>query len=484
MPDLSRPIPTPSHDAKMTMIFRNAATSLQGSESPTYQSLSNIKRFRAPLSQARTIKFGSTCQDGAMVSSGLGSPSKMSRVLGEPYEPDWASSEVSRHQASGVGPQYPTPTPLTKAGRATLGTLTNECLAAATGFGSMCLDNTPRVGSVSLPSQVEDEGKEPISSGFATPIAPTPNSVENPANVKYPMLGNWPSLQSSSNASSLSSDSDDLHSTHGVPFTLPFSHSGAQEAARSDIDSWLNGIVEATSISTSGSPKQCYGTKGLPVNDASFSQSIEPHISSPVRPQATPPKLRQDLQSPPKASSDKENIGPTNSSSPTPSPTQYLQIRPPIRFRQTSTQPTLQHQHSKAPPLAHSLTPQSHLTLTPKHKRARVDAACGANKVPTARRDFTIHEDRVAEALAQLSPEVERHRKGRGPKRERCISYWDDDILQSSSQCVPMDVGGNGETIGRGKGKQVLGESKQMAELTTEKPFVKEAKSASFQFKA
>lgn len=65
--------------------------------------------------------------------------------------------------------------------------------------------------------------------------------------------------------------------------------------------------------------------------------------------------------------------------------------------------------------------------------------------MPTARRDFTIHEDQLAEALAQLTPDVERHRRGRGPKRERCLSYWDQDILQPSSQCVPTDVDGDGE---------------------------------------
>lgn len=60
--------------------------------------------------------------------------------------------------------------------------------------------------------------------------------------------------------------------------------------------------------------------------------------------------------------------------------------------------------------------------------------------MPTASNDFTIHEDQIAEALAQLSPDVERHRKGRGPKRERCLSYWDQDILQPSSQCMPTDM--------------------------------------------
>ncbi len=41
-----------------------------------------------------------------------------------------------------------------------------------------------------------------------------------------------------------------------------------------------------------------------------------------------------------------------------------------------------------------------------------------------------------------------------------------------------------GEMIGKGKGKQVLDESEQIVEPATERPFVKKAGSASFQFQA
>lgn len=430
------------------MIFRDAATSLQGSRLPTCQSSSNIKRLRLPLSKARSIKFGSTCHDDNMVSSGLDSPSRISKYLGESCSADWASSGVSRHQASGVGPYHPTPTPLTKADRAALGTLTNQCLGAATGFGSMCFDNTLRVSSASSPSQIEGEGKEPISSGFATPIVTTPDFVEGPEDVEYPMLDNWPSLQSSSIAFSLDSDSDGLHSTHGVPFVLPIPHSGVEKAALSHIHTWLDEIVEDATFGLPGSPKQCYGTEDLLMNDASFSGSIASCVSIPVCPQASPSKSKEDLKSPPGASCNKENIGPFDGpSSPTRPPTRDLQVRTPSRFRQAITQPDLQHQHTKAlrfPPL---LTPQGDLSLPPNRKKTRVDTVAYSSatpKIPSARRDFTIHDDQVGEALAQLSPDVERYRKGRGPKRERCMSYWDEDMLPPGSRCVPTDVDGNG----------------------------------------
>ena len=32
--------------------------------------------------------------------------------------------------------------------------------------------------------------------------------------------------------------------------------------------------------------------------------------------------------------------------------------------------------------------------------------------------------------MVQLSPDVECYRKGRGPRRDRCGSYWDMDVIR------------------------------------------------------
>ena len=77
--------------------------------------------------------------------------------------------------------------------------------------------------------------------------------------------------------------------------------------------------------------------------------------------------------------------------------------------------------------------------------------------------DFTIHEDELSGALAELSPQVERYRKGRGPKRERRQSYLDEDVLDM-------------------KNKVPLGESAQSAQLTKSQPFLGEAAHAAFNF--
>ena len=483
MPDLTRPTKTPSHGAKMSMIFRDAATSLQGSRLSTSQTSSNIKKFRLPLPQARNIKFGGTCQDVTMVSSGLGSPPMMEQLSRESCEQECASFEVARHQASAIEPRYSTLTHLTKVGRASPQTITNSRLGAATSLGGMRLDKKSRDGSASLPSEIEEEGKEVISSRPAMPNAPISDFGENPKDVKYPVLEKWRSPRSSSRGSCLRSDGDDLHSTHGVPFILPFPSSNVEALPRSDIDKWLNGIMEATATGLPSSPKQSSDKEDLLMNDRTLSRNVASNLPYPIRPQVSPSKLKQDMQSSLRASSDKENVSPSENPPSPIRPRAHLRPRTPSRSCPNNTQASLQQ--TKAHPLAYPLTPQGHVSLPSNRKKPHIDRIASSRagaEVPTACGDFTIHEDQVAEALAQLSPDVELHRKGRGPRRERCMSYWDEDILKPSLQCVPMDVDGNSEMMG--KGKQVLVATEQAVGLTAKRPFAKKAESASFQLKA
>ena len=394
-----------------------------------------------------------------MESSGLSSPPRISQHLGEPCTPESASSKNARHRTFGERPYNATPTTVTKASRAIVGILTNRSLGAAANIGGM------RCGIASLSSQTDD-GKEPISSDFATPIEPAPSLVKALEEAKYPMLEQLPSLRSSSNASSLGSDIDELHAINGVPLIPSFHQSDA--APYSDIDTWVGRVMEATSSRYSSSPKQSGGIEDLVMNDVRFSPSTNSDISlSPSILRVSPSRLKADLQSVSRASSNKENLDPSRySSSPSRPPRQYREPKSMSRFRETSIQPALER--AKALHSAHPLTPQGYLSIPPKRKRPRVDGIVSSKvkaEMQIASKDFSIHEDQLPEALAQLSPDVERHRKGRGPRKERCTSYWDEDILQIGLHYELMDVGGNDEVME--KGEQVSGGSKLAVGVAT-----------------
>jgi hypothetical protein len=74
-----------------------------------------------------------------------------------------------------------------------------------------------------------------------------------------------------------------------------------------------------------------------------------------------------------------------------------------------------------------------------------------------------------------LTPGVKRYRRGKGPKRERCSSYWDEDIL------LRADVGEEAEER---EGEKVLCESVASRELIREKGFVEGVGRVMFEFRA
>ena len=474
IPRFTRPTATPGHKAKMSMIFRDAAISLHGSKLPTCQLSSNTKRFRVPLSQARNIHLDNPCQKDKIIPSGLGSPSNISRCSKSSSRSNRASSVLRRNQASGDGQRHPTPTPLTKLDGATFKTFAGHSRDVDPDFDAICTVDPLKVNSASSSSQIDEEGKEPISSGFERPIAPTPGFIESPKDVKYPILENWRSLRSSFHASCLGSDDEDLHSTHGVPFILPFQPPSAEEAQRSHVDTWLNEVVEATTSGLSNSPMEFYGTEDLIMSDAP-PQSIAPEARSPIQSRASLSSPGQKMQSGSRASSDKENVSPSKNSSSHARPSvPHLQTSALSQSCQNNPHPVLQV--TKALHFAASVTPQGNLKVPPRRKRARVDKIDSSReeKEPLSpRTNFTIREDQLTGALAQLSPDVERHRKGRGPKRERCVSYWDEDIIPPASPCVAVDVGSHSKLPE--KGRQGFGGSKQTVQSIKEKSVVEYA---------
>ena len=133
---------------------------------------------------------------------------------------------------------------------------------------------------------------------------------------------------------------------------------------------------------------------------------------------------------------------------------------------------------SASPPITPSVSrrtlwrpPPGHSTDPPKRKVLRQSP--DKNRSPAnAGQQFVIYDDGTFDQLAELSPCVEQHRKGRGPKRERCVSYWDEDIFPKLSDARQ-------ETVREDGGRQVLGE---LTALTRAKGFVEGVENAQFQF--
>ncbi len=127
------------------------------------------------------------------------------------------------------------------------------------------------------------------------------------------------------------------------------------------------------------------------------------------------------------------------------------------------------------PKSARPLIPRGCLTNPPKRKKARLSPI---RKSQVDRdQDFIIYEDETSENHVELSPSVERFRKGRRPPRERSGSYWDRDILPGLK-----DRSRDMEEMGDEKdGRQVLGD---LPLLTKAKGFVEGVENAKFDLSA
>ncbi|KAL8972502.1 MAG: hypothetical protein Q9183_000513 [Haloplaca sp. 2 TL-2023] len=88
--------------------------------------------------------------------------------------------------------------------------------------------------------------------------------------------------------------------------------------------------------------------------------------------------------------------------------------------------------------------------------------------------DFEIYDDGSTDRLTNLSPSVELFRKGHRPKRDRCTSYWDEDILPELKQSTEKVTKGT-------SGRQVLSD---LPELTKAKVFMEGVENAQFSFVA
>ena len=353
--------------------------------------------------------------------------------------------------------------------------------ARNTRFGSASQANVEQ----SLPLIDETEGDELISSEFPTPSEHPPSLTEPPEEVRYPNSEAWRPPQSSSIVAVGSSPGSDDQYTHSSLDTI-----GTDPPSRLDpdaqgtlIDSWLDGIPESTENEALSAPQQVINGAKVPVGQrtrpplvtTSYQTSQNPGTTPWIKPLKSPEALLQ-------TSSNKENISPVKfSTSPTPTSLipQYIASSPSCFSTTTNRIPP---ELVGARRFVHPQSPQGHLSLQPKRKRARLDdnVIDNSKAASKAGKDFTIHDDELVQALAELSPLVERHRKGCGPKRERCRSDFDEDFTQNISPGEFRDKKNNDSIML--KNKKVLCESNQSAALTKSEAFAVEAGTASFSF--
>ena len=350
-------------------------------------------------------------------------------------------------------------------------------------FGSDSENNAKVSQRIELSSPAEQGNEGPINSGFVTPPMPPSHSLETPEEIRYPSFEAWQLPQSSSVASGFGSGDNNSQSSDGILEVTPISKFNSQDAPSATVDTWLAGIPTSTGDGPPLSPQfHNNGDKEFSSVGAQFSHIPIPNVPNKRRGVIPQPKPLQGLRAPSRASSNKENVSPIKSS---PSPTRpqtHYPPRTPSGFRNGKTKlpPT-----AGAVQFAHPFTTQGHFSVPPKRKKARVnkEATSDMKPVSTSPKDFTIHDDQLVDALAELSPLVERHRKGKAPKRGRCVSYFDEDIIQ-----VGFLEEHNGKENGGGvsstSGKKVLGESKQSVVLMKEMPFLEGIKDTTFELDA
>ncbi|KAL2037941.1 hypothetical protein N7G274_009416 [Stereocaulon virgatum] len=354
--------------------------------------------------------------------------------------------------------------------------------ARGIGFGSAAYANN----DISPRAQPQSSGKKanrkPVSSGLVTPSTPCSLPSEIPAEIPYPVSETWQLPQSSSIAYGFGPSRDGSQSSHGILEVTAFSTSNTKAAQSADIDSWLANIPTSTGKEPPSNPQSYDEEEELvTVKGARFSPSSVPTLPGQRSVASSAFTPLQGIRPLSRTSSNKENLDPAKSSpSPKRFPIQHLPSTP-SRFRNPKTQPYPQSVSILR--FAHPSTLQGHLSLPPMRKRTRTANQTTSSVKPTTstNKDFTIHDDQLAEALAELSPLVERHRKGRGPKRERCMSYFDEDVIEIGS---PGKLIGDEESgsVHKSKDRQVLVESKNSAELTRGKPFLKGVEEAAFAF--
>lgn len=483
---LSRATPTPSHGVKMSGIFHDAAVSLEACYTNPSPSTPNIKTFSLPIRQARG-PFGHTGGQDRFASPQF----RHSPKLDSTSASGWRASTPP---AIPYSPAFPTPLPIRL----------SPCQCPNTHIGG-------------------EEAKESGESHLAQPIISESRQDVSTGNVTYPKLNQWKMRGLSSVASSLSSD---CHSSHGVPVVIPIPSKSHDKVET--IDTWLSEVCEPD---TAQSPNDKPYTPQSPYHMPRTPES--PDHQSYFPPSPCTRNLRENGGSPSKQNFQSSPKRPFTSLSSFPHPQVVLPEHAKAGTMSASSS-TMESSHpvypilpgtgaiplsiyrcaTPSPPQNYSITSPKSLFSFPKFRPLVPSATSGAHPssisslgpcIPSDTGDRRRKRRRVrspsdvpifarsAIRLTQtnssneemapvkdLSPHVERYRKGYGPQPARRPSYWDCDILGARANGEGQ---GDEDTVdekkvteqfwdGIGDERKVMGESERSENLTSAKTLV------------
>ena len=330
---------------------------------------------------------------------------------------------------------------------------------------------TPSQQAMESPTSTRTPGREPVFHALSTPARPQSQAEDIQA------------ISPTCYTSSI--EEDDHHSSHGVPLVIPIRKKKMERIDETKVDLWLEDVFMLSPHiqKPEFKPQPRAGTETSIESDF----NVADRYVSPKRrtPFANSSYFKNENS---RVVSNKENVPPMKpaiSWNEIPSPfsekgtPKYLSL-PPRRLARSpdsSLSPPKTPGYSNLPASKSTYrSPHPFFHLTPKCQQARTSPSSlppVPNNTPVDKSALEIQED--SDELVELSPVVECHRKGQGPKRDRCLSYYDWDILLSQESAM----------IGKAKrtnGKKVLGEAENSTELMRGVPFLKEAEDAECEF--
>lgn len=407
-PHLSRPNASPSHSQKMSQLFQNVAASL-GSHEPYVPNTCNASRSRLPASGNRNRKFGQQF--------GHDQTDFQDKLPNLENEAQSAGFEQFRALAGSVNQlalpaRYPAPTTPVHQGNQTSDLSTTRYPHYP---ASPPEDQSP--SEAELPPHDASGGQDGDGQqrGRLGVNNQGPHVRNSCPKIRF---GNLP--PSSPPILGSLSDSDDCHSSHGTRLIVPFTHTDAENAQTASIDAWLDDVLGAARIDVSQVIKELEaGVDRTLHGDNSVDSLLKQGLDTD---QLELPSSR--------GSSNKENASPIATPSPQLADLPSSANQPP-GFRR--------HDPAVSSPISLPKRIHSPWSIPGKGPLSAPPRRKGSGAMPNVARDFTVQDDKLADALKTLGPSVERHRKGRKPKRkrERDASYWDIDIFDKSSPAYP-----------------------------------------------